>query len=289
MMEFLELAARGKTAWWRYLVTIVLALLLLVVVCAVAIAALEIAGVSPLAIRDAVSQPKRYQVFLGANGALFGALLLSFLLAIRLLHKKRFADVVGIWSWRRLFIGAGVWLALNGAMSLVPGPSIVRFTGSWATANLALWALPVLTVQTFTEEFIFRGYITQALLLATRRPLVTAVLSGLVFGAFHIPNGWPQAAGAAVFGILTALIAMRTAGIAFTFGLHLANNLIAAVVVVSANDVFRGIPGLFTDYSPKNLMWLGDLVPLGALLAVLWLFRDLLRGNRLAAVSPRPS
>ena len=41
----------------------------------------------------------------------------------------------------------------------------------------------------------------------------------------HIPNGWPQFANAVLFGVLTALIAIRTGGIAFTYGMHLVNNL----------------------------------------------------------------
>jgi membrane protease YdiL (CAAX protease family) len=96
------------------------------------------------------------------------------------------------------------------------------------------------------------------------------MLSGLAFATLHIPNGWPQAASAAAFGVITALIAMRTVGIAFTFGLHLVNNLFGAVIVVSANDVFRGSPALFTQATP-HLMWLDAAVPFIAMVAALWL------------------
>jgi hypothetical protein len=59
---------------------------------------------------------------------------------------------------------------------------------------------------------------------------------------------------ATVVGVVTALIAIRTGGIAFTYGLHLINNLFGAVVVVSSSDVFKGSPGLITQTTP-NLMW----------------------------------
>jgi len=95
---------------------------------------------------------------------------------------------------------------------------------------------------------------TPAWVVAFRRPLPAALLSGLILGAVHIPNGAPQAASATVFGVLLALIAIRTRGIAFTTGLHLVNNLFGAVVVVSAGDVFRGSPGLISQNTP-HLMW----------------------------------
>jgi membrane protease YdiL (CAAX protease family) len=127
-------------------------------------------------------------------------------------------------------------------------------------------------VQTLTEEWIFRGWLTQALLLATKRPAPTALLSGVLFAALHIPNGWPQAASALVFGVVTALIAMRTGGIAFTWGMHVVNNLFGAAVVVSANDVFKGAAGLITQNTPR-LQWAdvaAELIGLGLMLALAW-------------------
>jgi membrane protease YdiL (CAAX protease family) len=285
MTEFLELAARGKTAWWRYPLTILLAVVLWLLLCVIGIVAFELAGAVPADISQELTQPKHIEVFYGGTGLLFGGLLIAMAVAVRLVHGKRVRDTIGLWSWRRVATGAGVWLAVclvAGGLDYLIQPAGFSATASAATATLALWAVPSLIVQTFTEEFIFRGYVTQALLLATRRPLVAAVLSGLAFAALHIPNGWPQAASAAAFGVITALIAMRTAGIALTFGLHLVNNLFGAVIVVSANDVFRGSPALITQATPQ-LMWLDAAAPFVALAAALWL------SGKLPRVSPRPS
>jgi membrane protease YdiL (CAAX protease family) len=285
MTEYLELAARGKTEWWRYVAAIVLALVVWLLLVTVAIVAIELAGAMPADVTQALTQPKNIQVFYGSTGGLFGLLLVALTLAVRLLHGKRFGDIVGVWSWRGLATGAAIWLGvclLGGVVDFLLQPSGFSSTTGAATLTLALWALPSLTIQTFTEEFIFRGYITQALLLATRRPAVTAVLSGLAFAALHIPNGWPQAASAAAFGVITALIAMRTGGIAFTFGLHLVNNLFGAVIVVSANDVFRGSPALITQATP-HLMWLDATIPFVALAAALWF------SGVFGRLSPRPS
>jgi membrane protease YdiL (CAAX protease family) len=169
--------------------------------------------------------------------------------------------------------GAGLWAAvqiLSTLIDFVIAPRGFSFTATSSTTILAISAFAGLSVQTFAEEFIFRGYLTQGILLATRRPLVTAVLSGLVFGALHIPNGIPQAVGALAFGVAMSLIAIRTGGIAATYGLHLVNNLFGAVVVVSAGDVFRGTPGLITQNTPHLTWWdLGVLIV--ALTATVWL------------------
>jgi len=125
-------------------------------------------------------------------------------------------------------------------------------------------------VQTFSEELIFRGYLTQGLYLALKKPLPAAIASGLLFGAVHISNGVSQSINAAVFGIVCAMIAIRTGGIALTWGLHLANNYFGAVVVVSGNDVFRGTPGIFTQNTPQLTWWDLALAVL-ALAGMLWL------------------
>jgi membrane protease YdiL (CAAX protease family) len=251
---------------------------------------LTLAKLLPADIATELVEPGHIAVFFGGTGVLFGALTVAFALAIRLIHGKRFRDVAGVWRWTLVMRGAALWLAvciLAAIGDYLIEPHGFRLTASGATLTLVIWVLPSLAVQTFAEEFIFRGYLTQALFLATRRPLVTAMLSGLAFALLHIPNGWPQAASAAAFGAVTALIAIRTGGIAFTFGLHLANNVFGAVIVVSANDVFRGAPALVTQSTP-DLMWLDAAVPMLAFAAALWVV-GVRPGWAAARVSPRPS
>jgi membrane protease YdiL (CAAX protease family) len=167
-------------------------------------------------------------------------------------------------------MGFGLWgvvLIVTTLLDVVIAPKGFHVAATAQTPVLALAAGAALLVQTFTEEFIFRGYATQGLLLAVRRLVPTAILSGLLFGALHIPNGAPQAANSVVFGIVLSVIAIRTGGIAFTFGLHLANNLFGAVVVASSGDAFHGAPALFSQNTPQ-LMWSDTAVSALALVAV---------------------
>ncbi len=248
-------------------------LLLFLVNVVAAVLALGLLHALPPGIADELTRPTHPLTFFVAAGLNFAALLAGLLIAIALIHKKSLADLMGRWSWPAFAVGAVAWLAVllaATAIDLAIEPSGFRFSATSATALLAICAVLALPIQTFAEEVIFRGYLTQGLLLATRRPAIAAVLAGLIFGAVHIPNGVPQAVGATAFGIATSLIAIRLGGIAFTFGLHLVNNLFSAIAVVSSGDVFAGAPGLVTQATPR-LTWWDVAVELFALALVTWL------------------
>jgi membrane protease YdiL (CAAX protease family) len=275
MSVFLDYAARGRTDWWRYPLAL-LGLALGILVFAGGCAILILTRIAPPTLGADLARPTHPVTFFAVFvGPYFGSILLGFFLALWLAQDKRPGDVIGRWSWRLALLGAGVWFAVQTTGAFVDfliAPH--SFKPSWGagTGALALSAFLGLAVQTFTEEFVFRGYLTQGLLLATRRPWVASAISGVIFGALHIANGIPQAVNAVFFGVATSMVAIRTGGIAFTFGLHFVNNLFGAVFVVSSGDVFRGSPGLFTQTTPQLMGW--DVgVAAVALLGVLWFTR----------------
>jgi membrane protease YdiL (CAAX protease family) len=269
MSDYLDYARRGRNAWWLYLLAGLLGAGGGVAVSGVIGGALVLGRAVPKQMVLDLMQPSHPVNFFLGNGVVFAVLLAAFALAIRLVQAKRFGDIVGDWRWGRFAAGFGLWSLCLAAMTLADlmlRPGGFRWSANGQTPALAVAALFGLGVQTFTEEFVFRGWLTQGLLLATKRPLPAALISGVLFGALHIPNGVPQWANATLFGVVAALIAIRTGGLAFTFGLHLINNLFGAVVVVSAGDVFHGAPGLFTQTTPGLMWW--DVIAGVALLAV---------------------
>jgi membrane protease YdiL (CAAX protease family) len=269
MSSYLDHAQRGRNAWWLYALATVLGIVLSFAVDTGLGAGLILTHVLPHDFPLQLMNPAQPIAFFLGNGVVFATMIGGFSLMAWLLQKKTPLDIVGAWRWKQFGAGLAIWTLCLGLASLVDfalQPGGFHWTATGQTPVLALSALFGLGVQTFAEEFVFRGYLTQGLLLALKRPLPTALVSGLIFGVMHIPNGWPQFANATLFGVLTALIAMRTGGIAFTYGLHLVNNLFGAVVVVSANDVFKGAPGLFTQHTPGLLWW--DVASGVALLAI---------------------
>ena len=272
MSVYGDYAARGRTAWWLYPLAVVLALGFSAAILVVLFVPMFLMHLVPPTLADDLVRPTHPVVFFLGTGAEFGIVLLGFIGAIALVHGKRFGDIVGRWSWRLALLGAGVWLAVQMVGAFVDFalfPHSFRFTATSGTRALALAAVVGLGVQTFAEEFVFRGYLTQALLLAVKRPWLAATISGLLFGGLHWANGPAQAVNAVFVGIAAAIIAIRTGSIAFTFGLHLVNNVFGAVCVVSSADVFHGSPGLFTQTAPQLIGW--DVVfAVVALLAVLW-------------------
>lgn len=257
MTTYLEYAARGANAWWRYALAAVVTALLTIALGMALMFGLEAAGHVPSEAAGDLLEPGDAAAYFIATGWLFGLILVGFLVAVWLMQRKSPLAIFGRWSWRLWLVGFGIWIvvaAVGVLLDFAIAPSGFSVAASRQTVWLVAAALPALAVQTFAEEVIFRGWMTQGLLLWLRRPLIVALVSGAAFGALHIENGWPQAASATVFGVATAMIAIRTGGIAFTSGLHLANNLFGAVVVVANHDVFRGAPGLFAQETP-HLMW----------------------------------
>jgi len=257
-LTYLDIASRGRNSPLRYILAVLLALVLSILIGAVVLVALQFTHLAPPDLSAQVLQPKNPVPFFIVNGVIFGLVAAGFALGARLVQGKRFTDLIGVWSWRAVATGFGLWVVLLVIAALVDfamAPKGFRLTAGPGTAELALAAAAGLALQTFTEELVFRGYATQGLLLAFRRPLPACVVSGLIFGSLHIPNGVPQAISATAFGMVLAWIAIRQAGIAFTFGLHFANNLFGAVVLVSGSDVFQGSPGLFAQDTPFLMWW----------------------------------
>jgi len=271
--SFLEFARRGRNDWWRYVLTPAVGIIVWLVLIVGLTLAATFTHLLPADFTDLAKDPAHPAIFYGFTGLVFAGFAIAVALAAWAIQGKRPWDIVGAWRWPDVATGAGLWLIVCVVGVLIDyalRPGSFRLTLSPATMTLALFAIPSLGAQTFCEEFLFRGYVTQGLLLATKRPVVTALISGAIFASLHIPNGWPQAAGALVFGIVTALIVMRTGGLGFGWGMHVANNLFGAILVVSTDDVLRGSPGVFTASAPE-LAWF-DVAFSVVAFGLVWLF-----------------
>ena len=177
MSTYLDHAQRGRNAWWRYLLVTVLGIILSFAVDTGLGAGLILTHVLPHDFPLQLMNPGQPTAFFLGNGVVFATMIGGFGLMAWLLQKKTPLDIIGEWRWRRFGAGVVIWTLCLGLATLVDfalQPGGFRWTATAQTPVLALSALFGLGVQTFAEEFVFRGYFTQGLLLMIKRPLPTS-------------------------------------------------------------------------------------------------------------------
>ena len=147
-------------------------------------------------------------------------------------EKNTFRSIGLFWESRtplRFFKGIGMGILIMGIMTAAviffSGFSVSRNTGS----NLLkfLWGTLPLLPLAFMEELAFRGYPFETLREKTSGR-ATIYISALLFGLYHLTNGWTiqnALLGAGVWGIIFGLAALVTKGIALPTGLHYAVNM----------------------------------------------------------------
>ena len=167
------------------------------------------------------------------------------------------AVVAGVYA-----LGLGLWgLRFDSLPGLPPG--------AWA-----LWLGPALlavALQTGAEELVFRGYLQTQLAARFASPLAWAVAPSLLFGAVHWDPGAPLPialaimGAAALFGLIAADLTARTGSIGAAWGLHMANNAFALLLLATPGS----LPGLALRLTPYDAadpvmtsMLLADLLTL---------------------------
>lgn len=281
--RYVERARLGKTALWRIiagalLVTLAFALSSLAVV---ALAAWLIARGRAGEGGFAGSDPTEVMVdFLGTPTGV-ACTLLSFLgmtigvfLAVRLVHGRSFASVLGAedrvsWShFSRAFVAALIASALAEVAFYFVDPSLRR-SGLTILEWLA-WGAPLallLFVQTSSEELAFRGYLMQSLAARFRSPLVWAVVPGLLFTVAHwnaesLPSmNSSMLVTIAAFAAVAALLVYATGDLGAAIGTHLGMNLFSILIVSHAGwldgaALFVSRPMEGPDWTAEESLWL---------------------------------
>ncbi|MGD1907198.1 MAG: lysostaphin resistance A-like protein [Leptolyngbyaceae cyanobacterium] len=180
--------------------------------------------------------------------------------------------MVGIWFTMFLF-SLGAFQVSYGALSWV-APDLVEstlnqslFLGGEGTAfpllyNVLMVILLVVAAPTL-EEFIFRGVLLHR--WATRWGLPSAVVgTSLIFGIFHA--NW---VGLSMFGLVMALLYLRSRSLGLVMGVHALNNGIAAGLEVAYSWVPDQGPVSLADF--QSGWWIG-LLMMGVSAPFLWLF-----------------
>jgi membrane protease YdiL (CAAX protease family) len=216
--------------------------------------------------------------------------LVTTLLFVRI-DKIRLADVGVQWHGKTVqrfgqgvLIGALV-MGSMAAMVFVLGGLTLQWNSQLSLAQLLMALLPLIPLA-LMEEIGFRGYALQKLrtALGIRAAIV---ITALLFGVYHLANGWTwQAAmlSTTVWGLLFAWAACKQQGIAMSTGIHFAANMTTSLYT-DATPTFQLWQIQMADGSSMQTYketWLTAWLPQVALLLLsVWLIERLVKQQKL--------
>src|SRR4051812_24808504 len=169
---------------------------------------------------------------------------------MRVLHRMRprwLASVVPRLRWRFFFVCLGLavvaLLAQILAGTLVPSSSgggdvagkLNDFTAG--TAAVALVVLLTTPLQAAGEEYLFRGYLLQAIGSLFRNRWVAIVATATLFALAHGAQNFPLFFDRFAFGLIAGWLVTRTGGLEAGIALHILNNFLAFGLALTFGDL----------------------------------------------------
>lgn len=234
-------AGGGGLAFLASLIVSVLALVL-----AALVFADQFGGLGPAAAAVLKARGGRplttYLMELSIIGMGFAAALAVFLLVAGRVHRRpvlSFLTAAGRFRWRAVAAGCLVAaplllvvIGLEGVRNPPPEPGpLLRDEAIGAKLAYAAGAVVFLFLAAFAEEAVFRGWALQQVRAFTRRRWVILLAPGLLFSLGHADPNPDAFLVRAAMGVAWGWIALRTGGVEFTTGAHLANNLMIALLL----------------------------------------------------------
>lgn len=253
---FLDQAGPNDRSWWRALlllfggglVTVVVFVILVTV--SFSVGALGLMAATGLELQAAVRRAMTtrtdlplvtYLPVLFALGVSFiGAVATFVFVAARIYGRpmRSFLTAAPRFRWRAVLAG----LAMTAPLMLVAILFEIQWNPPKTTAPMlrldeaftlrllyALAAAGFLYLAALAEEVIFRGWLLQQLKGLLRKPWLILIVSGLLFSLAHADPNLDAFVARAAMGIAWGWIVLRTGGVEFASGGHLANNLMIAL------------------------------------------------------------
>lgn len=242
-------------AWWRPVVGLVSLPVAMFVVAPFALfpllavtVALDHTGSYATALKNAATlDPVTWQGLLYLNLTLAALVPVAWVL-MRVLHGMRPRWLMSVkpgirWRFFAACLGLSVVAILAQIVvgAFLPGdPNDLGAKVNAITPTLlGLVAVVALTTpaQAIGEEYVFRGYLLQAVGSLTRRPWAAMLVSGLLFGVAHGVQNAPLFVDRFTFGVLAAYLVHRTGGLEAGIALHIWNNLFAFGFALFLGDI----------------------------------------------------
>ena len=171
-------------------------------------------------------------------------------LLVRVVRGLPFAETLGLGgvTFRHtvlvFFGGIGLAITVNLASLLFPPPENLGIEKFMVSQTAALWVLGLAVLAApVGEEIVFRGYIHT---LAEKRWNATAAIwiSGLLFGAIHFPQLWPEVPQMlllCVVGVTFSAVRAWTGSTTATILMHFSYNAMLSAGYIFSNE-YRELP-----------------------------------------------
>lgn len=161
-------------------------------------------------------------------------------------------SVAGRLRWhlllRYLTLTLAIFLFIEGSrvlFAVIVGLQVRVEFGVSAVTTFGL-SLMLLPLQVTAEEFVFRGYLLQAIGRWFGRPIVAVVVAAPVFVVGHLSDV-RTAVSSALMALVAGYLCIRTGGLEAAIALHLANNLTIHVSLLLVPD--RGLGPFLSNWS----------------------------------------
>ncbi|MFT3796986.1 lysostaphin resistance A-like protein [Microbacterium sp.] len=187
------------------------------------------------------------------------------------------------WAWmlRCGVVALVVAIVLTGLMLLIPGEAPGgALSPLWAVSLLIV--LLLVPVQAAAEEYVFRGYLAQAIGRWLRHPAFAILLPVPLFMLGHLYD-WVGQLGVGLFAVAAGWLTWRTGGLEAAIALHVVNNTVAFVLaVVTGSDPTE------TDTSVVSFLW--SLLLIGCYVGIVeWMLRRRPLARTVVITPPLPA
>lgn len=181
-------------------------------------------------------------------------------LLVRVLHNMRPGWLASVkprirWGFLAVCFAASIpaLLAMMVVGMFIPGdPNGVNGDPNKLTGHLLAIGIVVLLTTPFQaigEEYLFRGYLSQAFGALTKSRAVAVLLPAVLFGLAHGMQNFPLFFDRFAFGLTTGLLAVLVGGLEAGIAMHVMNNLLAFGVTLVYGDLSQTLTSTQAPWS----------------------------------------
>lgn len=246
-------------AWWKPVVGIIIVILGVVIVAPLVLMPVLAIGVfieggpfleslEKAATLEAIGPAS----LLYLNLTLGSAILVTWFV-MRVVHRMRprwLTSVVPKMRWKFFFVCIGlsvialiaqviVSMLLPGAQEADMTQEVNDFTAT--TAILALIVLLTTPFQAAGEEYVFRGYLMQALGSLFNNKWVALMVTSTLFATAHGVQNFPLFFDRFMFGLIAGWLVIRTGGLEVGIAMHILNNFLAFGFALTFGDLSESL------------------------------------------------